>query len=334
MLIFALFGLAYGFVLQRSGFCFARAAYELFLLRTRDAVNGVMAGLLVATVGFGAVVLIGMHVGLWEGGRLLLLPAGVGTMLGGALFGAGMTLAGMCAAGTLVRIGEGYVVAWATLLGIIGAAFIDPSRLLGPGHVLSSGANLSLTQFVGPGPGFLITIAALAVLWIGLMRAARPSHGATASRSWRSMARSFLMPPLLGGVLLGLLNTAQMATLMPWTVGYPLTLVPALLSGGPSGASVRAALPLLALDGCIVLGAVLAGATSGDLHLRWPRRPLQALHGLGGGLLMGWGIQTAHACNIGGVFSAIPSLSLSGWLYLAAIIFGAWLGMKIVSRTV
>jgi len=43
-------------------------------------------------------------------------------------------------------------------------------------------------------------------------------------------------------------------------------------------------------------------------------------------------IRSAHACNIGGVFSAIPSLALSGWLYLVGLLPGAWLGTKVVAR--
>jgi hypothetical protein len=43
-------------------------------------------------------------------------------------------------------------------------------------------------------------------------------------------------------------------------------------------------------------------------------------------------IRAAHACNIGGFFSALPSLALSGWLYIAGLLPGAWLGTKVVAR--
>ena len=132
--------------------------------------------------------------------------------------------------------------------------------------------------------------------------------------------------------MLGLLNTAQMAAVTPWSVGYPLALVPSLSSGGASESAVRAALPLLILDCFLVLGALASGAFAGGVRLRWPRRSREMVTALAGGVLMGCGIQTAFGCNIGGIFSAIPSLSLSGWLYLPAMLFGAWVGTKVVSR--
>jgi uncharacterized membrane protein YedE/YeeE len=330
MLLFALFGLIYGFVLQRSGFCFARAAYEILLLRTRDAVSGVMAGLLVATVGFGAVTLLGMHAGLLKDSQLLVLPLGAGTVLGAALFGAGMALAGMCAAGTLVRIGEGYVVAWATLAGIVGGAALDPFRLLPPRLLNSWRPGPSLDQWMNPAAGFLLTAVTIALLWKALARGQAGSPDAATPASWRSRARALLVPTVLGGILLGLLNTAQMAVAMPWTVGYPLTLVPSMVAAAPPQGGLPAALPLLVLDGCMVVGALIAGA--GSLRLRWPRRSREVICGLLGGLLMGWGTQTAHGCNIGGVFSAIPSLSVSGWVYAPALLLGAWAGAKLLSR--
>ncbi len=333
MLVFALLGFAYGIVLQRSSFCFARAAYELFLLRTRYAVYGVMAGLLTATVGFGAVSLARSHLGIQGHGNLLTLPAGGSTLLGGVLFGIGMVISGMCAAGTLQRIGEGYAIAWAVLAGIIAGAALNPFRGLYLRELIPLRSGPSLAQLIGPGAGFLMTIAVLAVLWIVLARSGAAPRRPAAPEPWRARARALLTPPVVGGVLLGVLNTVQMAAVMPWTVGYPLTLVPGVLSGGPSQATVRAALPLLALDGCMVLGALVAGAVGRGLSFRWPRRRVEVINGLGGGILMGWGIQTAHGCNIGGVFSAIPSLSVSGWLYLPAILFGAWLGVKIIRRT-
>ncbi len=170
MILFALFGIAYGVVLQRSGFCFARAGFELFLLRTREAVNGVMAALLVTTIGFGAVTLVKDHLGLADSNHLLLLPVGLSTVLGAVLFGLGMMLAGMCAAGTLQRTGEGYASAWAVLVGILLGAALDPFAPLRGAVPALAGVELSLTQWMHPGLGFLLTVAALLLLWAALSR--------------------------------------------------------------------------------------------------------------------------------------------------------------------
>ena len=52
--VFWLMGMAFGFVLQRSRFCFTSAFRDLFLLRDGRVMKGVIAGMAVATVGFGA----------------------------------------------------------------------------------------------------------------------------------------------------------------------------------------------------------------------------------------------------------------------------------------
>ena len=115
-------------------------------------------------------------------------------------------------------------------------------------------------------------------------------------------------------------------------MGYPLALIPSIFAGGHSHANLQSTLPLLALDGGLLLGAVLSGALAGGLRFRWPRRSRDMAVALAGGIIMGWGIQTAHACNIGGILSAIPSLSLSGWVYLPSMLFGAWLGAKLFAK--
>ena len=50
--VFWLFGLAFGFVLQRSRFRFASAFRDLFLLGDARMMKGVLAGLAMATAGF------------------------------------------------------------------------------------------------------------------------------------------------------------------------------------------------------------------------------------------------------------------------------------------
>jgi hypothetical protein len=320
LVVFAAFGLAYGLVLQRSRFCFARAAYELFLLRSRDALDGVMAALLITTLGFGAVTLGLFHRGLRAESHLLILPVGPGVALGAFAFGLGMALVGMCASGTLQRMGEGYAIAWLSLAGIIAGAALDPGRGGATAWLSHPGYSLSLGQWTSPAVGFLLTLSALALIWVALTRRRN-------SRRAESLAA-----PVIGGALLGLLNTAQLALASPWTVGYPLALVPSLWSRHASGTDVRGALPLLVLDTCMVAGALVAAAAQGGLRLRWPRRFGEAFRALAGGVLMGFGIKLAHGCNVGGILSALPSLSLSAWLYLPSMLLGAWFGVKLISK--
>ncbi|MDH4180173.1 MAG: YeeE/YedE family protein, partial [Armatimonadota bacterium] len=256
-------------------------------------------------------------------------PAGFGTVFGGALFGLGMTIAGMCAVGTLQRLGEGTGLAWAVFAGVlVGAALYPFQPLLFRLGSLDAPAR-SLADSIGPLLGYALTLLAIAITWTILLRPRRASPTPLPPLPVR--LRSWLTPALLGGAALGLLNTAQMAVTVPWTAGYPLALIPSLLTSAPA-ATLGSVAPPLALNAGLVLGAALSSLQQKQLRLTCPRRSRDILIPLLGGILMGWGIRAAHACNIGGFFSAIPSLALSGWLYLAGLLPGAWLGTKVVAR--
>src|ERR671919_141113 len=119
--VFWLFGLAFGFVLQRSRFCFTSAFRDLFLLGDARVMKGILAGLAVATAGF-AVLMARLLPDVGFGSvppGATVLPLGVHTLLGGTLFGIGMVLGGGCTSGSLYRAGEGYVGSMVALVGIM-----------------------------------------------------------------------------------------------------------------------------------------------------------------------------------------------------------------------
>jgi uncharacterized membrane protein YedE/YeeE len=337
ILLFGVFGLLYGIVLQRSGFCFARAAFELFLLRTRNAVNSVLAGLIAGTIGFALVATIRARLGLPVTDHLLLLPFGPGTFVGAAMFGLGMSLAGMCVVGSLFRLGEGYVAGALALLGMVIAAALDPFRAFLPAGWRTPITGIGLAGQLGLPAAALLTLAALAALWLLAGRASGAASVSQPRRRWTDLASV----PVVGGVLLAILNTVQMALHAPWTVAYPLGVVASAASGsaglpagGMEGFSLHhPAVPLIALDLGVVVGAAASALVARDLRLRWPRQRRQVGLSLAGGMLMGWGVQLAQGCNIGGLFSALPSLSVSAWLFLPGLVFGAWLGSLLVRRT-
>jgi hypothetical protein len=50
--LFWIFGLAFGFVIQRSRFCFVSAISNFFLFKGRGLLAGILSGLFIATIGF------------------------------------------------------------------------------------------------------------------------------------------------------------------------------------------------------------------------------------------------------------------------------------------
>jgi len=231
----------------------------------------------------------------------------------------------MCAAGTLQRLGEGYLIAWFTLIGAIVGAALDPfSALIRHEWRLQLPRGLWLGREMGAVGGGIAAVAALFLIWLAV---ARSQDGGKPGK--RRASPALLTPTVIGGALLGLINTLQMAVATPWTVTYPLALVHAATAHELSGIAVHRAAPLIALDLGLILGSLIASARN-RVRVKAPRHFREVAAALIGGALMAWGVQFAKGCSIGGVFSAVPSLSIGGWLFFPSLFFGAWIGTRVV----
>jgi hypothetical protein len=98
-------GIALGFIMHRSRFCFARCFREPFMTGDAAATRAVIISLLICALGFAVI--------KWAGLRseyAFTAPSfGLGGLAGGFVFGFGMLLAGGCGSGTLWRAAEGEV---------------------------------------------------------------------------------------------------------------------------------------------------------------------------------------------------------------------------------
>ncbi|PIE31501.1 transporter [candidate division KSB3 bacterium] len=114
MALFWIFGIAFGFTLQRARFCFTASLRDPLLTGGTSLTKAVIIAIAIATIGFvayqyGAATAAG---GLDHLTRIpgSIQPVGLHTALGGFMFGIGMVLASGCASGTLMRVGEGFVM--------------------------------------------------------------------------------------------------------------------------------------------------------------------------------------------------------------------------------
>lgn len=114
---FWFFGLAIGIVLQRSKFCFTAAFRDLILFQMGGMARGLLISILVSTLGYFAIRLWAISQGQIVPGNFD--PVGWHTVVGAFLFGVGMVIAGGCASGTLMRMGEGYLLQWLAFIGMI-----------------------------------------------------------------------------------------------------------------------------------------------------------------------------------------------------------------------
>ena len=77
----------------------------------------------------------------------------------------------------------------------------------------------------------------------------------------------------------------------------------------------------------VLLGGLTAALLGREFAVRVPPRG-ELVKGAGGGLLMGAGAMLAFGCNIGGFFSAVSALSLSGFGMMLGLGLGAFLGLR------
>ena len=106
-----LFGVVFGVIVQRSRFCFVAAFRDLTVSRDGRVMKWTLLTIALGTIPFALLKAEGyqpMH---------MVFPAGLHNVIGGMVFGVGMTIAGGCGMGILARSGEGYVRSWLAIIG-------------------------------------------------------------------------------------------------------------------------------------------------------------------------------------------------------------------------
>ena len=165
-----LIGLGLGYSLQRSRFCFTAAYRDPGLTGETKLTRAVIVAFALSTIFF-----FGKHANQFgadlSGLTAENMPGSVISLqlfIGAFLFGIGAVLAGGCASGTLVRMGEGYVQLWICfpfwcIGNFLGGAITSATS----GTFLTAGVKVYLPAvFGGLVPALVIQLAALLGLWI------------------------------------------------------------------------------------------------------------------------------------------------------------------------
>lgn len=114
--MFWIFGCSFGYVLQRSRFCFTAAFRDPCITGSTTVTKAVLIAFAITTVGFTAIK-YGSFVTTGNiPGQSYIMPISLALIVGGILFGIGMVIAGGCASGTLMRVGEGFTMQALSLL--------------------------------------------------------------------------------------------------------------------------------------------------------------------------------------------------------------------------
>lgn len=141
LLLGALTGLVFGFLLQKGGVTRFRTIVGQFLLRDFTVLKVMLTAMIVGGVGIYAMRAGGMDVALHVKSTAVL-----GNLVGGLLFGVGMAVLGYCPGTGVAALGDGSRHAWAGLLGMLaGAAVYAEAHPWVKANLLGAGAYGKIT---------------------------------------------------------------------------------------------------------------------------------------------------------------------------------------------
>jgi hypothetical protein len=346
------FGALFGFVLQRSRFCFACHWRDLLDRGDPRGVLAILAALALGMAGTTAVI------GGWlpdPGGTRLppdahIGPVGPVLVLAGAAFGAGMAISGSCISAHLYRLGEGsptspFALAGAALGFVAGFWTWNPLYLAS----VSDAPGLWLPRHLGYGGALLLGLGALAAIALALL-GRYPVRRAPAAGTIDPLRSVFVerWPAWTGGLAVGALLTIAYLRIGPLGVTAEIGsrsrqvagefgLLPARLEGLDTfrGCATIVRDALLTPNGLFVAGLVFASFGAALLAGQFRPERLRRGHigrGLAGGVLLGWGAMTGLGCSIGTLLSGISAGAVSGWVFAAAMFSAAALTTRLGRR--
>jgi uncharacterized membrane protein YedE/YeeE len=340
-------GVALGAVGQASRFCVRGAIADWIAFR---GPGRLVSWLLAIAVG-GICIQAMVSAGVLDAGRTIYWSERfpwLSYLVGGALFGYGMILAGGCPQRCLVKAGQGNLKAAATLLVVAIVALMTLRGAFAPlraGALDAVAATLAGPQDLGGLLGRALSLSPTIIRWVLTSGLA----AAVFVLAWRVRDR-IDASHWIGGVVVGLLVGA--AFFLTGRIGFlpehPETLEAAWLgtqSKRPEALSFSApmghALDLLTLwsDKAtvasfgvmlslgVLLGSFLAAKLRGDFLLESFRSPQEMRDHFAGAVLMGFGGVTALGCSVGNGVTGLAMLSAGSALAVLGISAGAWFAL-------
>lgn len=285
---------------------------------------------ILATMALGSLGLVDVSASHYAQPKLHVL----GVVVGGLVFGLGMTLVGTCSFGLIVRAGGGDLRAGVTAFIVGIAAFAVTAGVLAPARVVLLGfgnfdlrpfggstADGMLAAFVGLGPARAI-IALLLVVVAGLLVA-----------DARVRQRHRL---LLGGLGMGLAIAAGWLATSQAVADLGLARVESLSFVAPVGRLLAQAMMMpfrgVNFGVAAVVGVAVASFCVAALRreLRWEAfdDAIEMRRHLTGGALMGIGGVLAHGCTVGQGLSGASTLAISAPVFMISVLLGARTGLK------
>ena len=333
----------FGAIANRTNFCTMGAVSDWVNMGDKNRLRAWFLAIGVAILGSQTL----QAAGYIDLGKSIYLTANfgwLGHLLGGFLFGVGMTLAGGCGQRTLVRVGGGNlkslvvmlflgITAYMTLRGLI-APFrinaIETTNLDLAARNISDQSLMSLLGAAGIGITPVVRWVIVAVVGAGFVLFALAS-----AEFWKSPK------DLLAGISIGLIIVAgwyitgkigyddfEPVRLESYTFVAPVAeLINYLMTytGSTINFGIAAVFGVLA-------GSFLYAVLSGSFRIETFSSRQDMVNHIVGGILMGFGGVLSLGCTIGQGVTGMSTLAMGSVITLTMIIFGAALTMKVQNQ--
>ncbi len=332
--------LVFGVVANKTHFCIMGSISDWVNMGSRVRFRAWMLSIGIAILGSQAMVQLG-----WvdlDGTMYRSANFGLaGFLIGGLLFGIGMTLGAGCGQRTLVRVGGGNlkslvvlivmaITAYTTLRGLLAPVRID---VLGPlsidleaQGIANQGIETILAHLVGAS-GQWMTIAVTLVLGLGAV------WYAVKDKDFRASGDNILAGTAIGVLVIG----AWYVTGVIGNDDFEPVPVEALTFIAPTGNTVNYLMTWtgaeinfgIAVVLGMIVGSFLYAVSTGNFRVEAFANRADMRNHLIAGVLMGFGGVLSFGCTIGQGVSGMSTLALGSLVALLSIMLGSALTMKV-----
>ena len=332
-------GIVFGVTAQRTNFCTMGAISDAVFMGSFSRMRAWVMAIAVAIAGSQILHMTGA---VDLGGAIYLTSnlGWVGAIVGGLLFGFGMTMAGGCGNKTLVRLGAGNlkslivaivigITGYATLRGIIGLLRVE----------FEAATMVNLSDRGLESQSMVEMVAALFGMETEALRPVMVAIVVLALLAWcfksaefRSSGRDMAAGLIIGLMIpLGWYITGHIGNddfdpvpLFSFTfvsptadsVQYLMTFTGATINFG------------IATVGGVIVGSFVAAKLSGEFHIESFADAADLKRHLLGAFMMGMGGIIALGCTIGQAVTGMSTLALGSLIAWLSLMAGGYLGMK------
>lgn len=317
-------GAVFAIVVQRFRFCLVAGVSNLMLIKDSRQALAFATALLVAISGTQLLEMMGI-VAIADSTYRDTTLDWFGAAVGGLAFGIGATLAGGCAARTLVRTMEGSLhslialLSFALVAAVVQFGFLAPFRVaLSDATAIELETDAGIASLLSLPPWLVLAVVVAALLWF-------------IYQYWqRSPNKTMLaVGVVVGGLVVaswtitGVLAQDEFMALSPsaMTMAGPLARLGYFLISGQL-ADLSFAIAFVAGTAVVSLLLALALALATRQFKFYAPAKGMAKMALLGGALMGFGAVMAYGCNIGQGMSGLSTLSLESLIAVAGMVTG------------